>query len=551
MGATLFKGLLGVWGTLIVGIGVNWVSEAVKWQSLLAHPWLTGASLLLLAGGTGWSYPGYRYAEAAKHFALCKEAKDLLPIDLKFQEQHPHTKPNPDYRPYNTTYISRTAVTSTDTPNAPQEVYDEPVLVNLLRYGQGLVFIGAPGAGKTRTLFSLLRNLGHCFVLQPKLDQPVPPDDAFRILKGRPVVVLLNDLDRYANHSPDLQEFCQKARAHALSVGVAATCRDGKFLGDVTKSSLRRWYEGSLKKLTLVRLTEPEQQRLAKSVNRPWKQEYATPGDIVLEEMRGIMKMRFADDLSLDCQDVLRTIKLLTAAQLTLTTERLQVAVRHIFEKSPHIMDCLWLLADQSFVDKRALPATIDPDDYYLVHVVPYERGTGDPAVDFPRLMDALDTSTDTDGLYTLGRVFFEQGDKANAEACLTKVLHLQPDFLQTLRANADEAYAAARYQEALELYDYLLVLQPNDAQGWRRKGYCLFQTKRYEDALVASEEAIKLQPDLAVAWYNKGLTLRDLGRDTEALTAFERALYLNPDLAEAWGNRDSRCASWAAIPKP
>jgi hypothetical protein len=178
MGAMLFKGLLGVWGTLIVGIGVNWASDIVTWHSLLAHPWLTGAGFLLLAGGTAWSYRSYRHAEATKHFALCKEAKDLLPLDLDFQEQKAHATPNPDRRPYNTTYIARTAVVSPDTPNAAQEVYDEPGLVNLLRYGARFVFIGPPGAGKTRTLFSLLRNLGRCIVLQPKLGQPVPPDTA-------------------------------------------------------------------------------------------------------------------------------------------------------------------------------------------------------------------------------------------------------------------------------------------------------------------------------------------------------------------------------------
>ncbi len=109
MGATLFKALLWVWGTLIVGIGINWVSSVIEWKSLQDHPWLAGAGLLLLAGGTGWTYRFYRFAEAAKHFALFKEAKDLLPEDLDFQEQKPGAKPNPDYRPYNTTYIPRKA----------------------------------------------------------------------------------------------------------------------------------------------------------------------------------------------------------------------------------------------------------------------------------------------------------------------------------------------------------------------------------------------------------------------------------------------------------
>lgn len=34
MGARLFKPLLWMWGTLIVGIGVNWISDVFGWQVL-------------------------------------------------------------------------------------------------------------------------------------------------------------------------------------------------------------------------------------------------------------------------------------------------------------------------------------------------------------------------------------------------------------------------------------------------------------------------------------------------------------------------------------
>ena len=538
MGARLFEVLLWVWGVLVTGIGLNWFTDVFKWTSLQAHPWGVSAGFLLLSGSTGWTFRSYRYAEAAKHFALCKEAKDLLPEDLDFQEQKPGTKPEPGSRPYNTTYIPRKAEDSNANPNTVP-VYDEPMLVNLLRNGKGLLFVGPPGAGKTRTLFSLLRNLGRCIVLKPTRDQPLPPDEAFRILKGRQVVVLLNDLDTYANHSPDLQEFCKKVlHAPAISAGVAATCRDGKALVDVAGNSLRRLYEDSLRQLTLVQLTPAEQQRLAASVKRPWRPAYATPGDIVMEDMREIMKKRFDHDLSLDCRDVLRAIKLLTAAKLALTSERLEVVLLRIFKKSPHIMDCLRILAEQSFIDKRLLPATIYPEPYYLQHIVPYERGDGEPAVDFSLLMQALEASKDADGLYTLGRAFYARNDTANAQACVTKVTTLQPDFPQKLRVQADEAYAAARYQEALELYDYLLLLQPNDAEMWYSKAVCLYRLRRYEEALVACEEEIKLQPDKASGWTNKGVTLRDLGRHTEALDAHEGALELQPDNALAWDNK-------------
>ena len=501
------------------------------------------AGFLFLVGSTGWTYRFYRYAEAIKHFALCKEAKDLRPEDLDFRKQKPGTPPNPDYRPFNDTYIPRKAVASHATPrttsvsDAPME---EPMLVNLLRTGQGLVFIGPPGAGKTLLLFSLLRNFGPCLVLQPRRDQSLPPDDAFHLLKGRQVVVLLNDLDGYANHPPDLQKFCTKARAHALSgsIGIAATCRDGKALSDITGNSLRRLYEDSLLPLTLVRLPQPEQRRLATSVNRPWQQDYATPGDIVMAEMRDIMPTRYDHDLSLDCQDVLQALKLLTAAKLALTTARMRVVMQHVFEKSLDLRNCLRLLADQSFLDKRSLPATIEPEPYYLDKIVPYPRAKDEPATDFPLLMLALEDLQDADGLYTLGRVFAEREDRMNAWACFGKVAALQADFPETLYTNADEAYDAARYHEALELYDYLLLLQPENYEVWNNKGVALADLGRHREALTAYDRALQLQPNLAGVWKNNGLRLADLGHHVEALTAYDCALQLQPDFVIAWYNK-------------
>ena len=132
MGATLFKVLLWIWGTLIVGIGVNWVSNVIEWKSLLEHPVLASVGFLLLAGSTGWTFRAYRFAEAAKHFDLFKEAKDLLPEDLDFQKQKPGTKPNPDYRPYNETYIPRKAEASNVKPDTAS-VYGKLALVRKTR----------------------------------------------------------------------------------------------------------------------------------------------------------------------------------------------------------------------------------------------------------------------------------------------------------------------------------------------------------------------------------------------------------------------------------
>lgn len=246
-------------------------------------------------------------------------------------------------------------------------------------------------------------------------------------------------------------------------------------------------------------LTHAEQQRLATSVGKTWQQEYATPGDIVMEEMRGIMKERFEKDLSHDCQDVLRALKLIEEAGVLPSTGLLKEVLPRIFDKVPNIMDCLRILADQSFVDARALPAKIYPEPYYLANVVPYERG--DPETNFPLLMNSLEAISDADGLFALGRTFFDNEDKTNARACVEKVAALRSDFAEVLWKEAAAAYENGRYQAAVEMYDYLLLLQPDYANAWANLGVCLDDLGRHEEALAACQRTMDLQPSDPKLW--------------------------------------------------
>lgn len=173
--------------------------------------------------------------------------------------------------------------------------------------------------------------------------------------------------------------------------------------------------------------------------------------------------------------------------------------MRRIFDKSPNIIDCLRTLADQSFVDARTLSTKIDPEPYYLHNVVPYKRS--DPEADLPLLMEALEAVKDADGLYTLGRTFFDYADTTNARACFEKVTNLRPNFPQQLYDEASTAYTDGRYQEAAETYDYQLLLQPDDADAWNNKGSCLHDMGRDDEALAACRRAMELQPKDPELW--------------------------------------------------
>ncbi|MGE0681168.1 MAG: hypothetical protein AB7P69_09765 [Candidatus Binatia bacterium] len=227
MRAKLFIALCWVWSTVIAGLGVNLVSPSID---ILQHlPWIT-TGFGVITRLTLWTWKDYRFAEATKHFPPFKEARELRPGDLDFQEWKPGETIDPGNRPYNKTYIARRAIPLDADPDI-EPGYEEPALRRFLREGKGFVFIGQPGAGKTRTLFSLLHLMTGYTVVRPKVG-PTPPESAFTIFKDRRVVVFLNDLDEY--ESFDLQEFYKKIKAQAVSCAVVATCRDGATLRKVT-----------------------------------------------------------------------------------------------------------------------------------------------------------------------------------------------------------------------------------------------------------------------------------------------------------------------------
>ena len=79
-------------------------------------------------------------------------------------------------------------------------------------------------------------------VVSPKRDRSTPLSDVFEVLlAGRRVVLLLEDLNDYAEAALDLGTFCgPDGLGHTASWTIAATCRDGPELGVVREALNRR-----------------------------------------------------------------------------------------------------------------------------------------------------------------------------------------------------------------------------------------------------------------------------------------------------------------------
>lgn len=94
------------------------------------------------------------------------------------------------------------------------------------------------------------------------------------------------------------------------------------------------------------------------------------------------------------------------------------------------------------------------------------------------------------------------------------------------------------RVEEALVVFDHLLVLDETVANAWSNKATALRQLGRAKESLYAYERALTLDAANRVAWAGKAAVLTDLGRTAEALEAIDRVVTLDPGIPWAWAAR-------------
>jgi len=84
--------------------------------------------------------------------------------------------------------------------------------------------------------------------------------------------------------------------------------------------------------------------------------------------------------------------------------------------------------------------------------------------------------------------------------------------------AQAEQARAANRIEEAVKLYREALSLRPRWAEGWFNLGTLLYDRDSYDEAAQAFKGATELNPKVGTAWVMLGLCEFKLERYDEAL---------------------------------
>jgi predicted O-linked N-acetylglucosamine transferase (SPINDLY family) len=110
-----------------------------------------------------------------------------------------------------------------------------------------------------------------------------------------------------------------------------------------------------------------------------------------------------------------------------------------------------------------------------------------------------------------------------------------QPVQVAAPQPSASETYARAlglhqqgKPEQAIPLYDLVIVQQPANAEAHYKRANALNALGRHEAALSGYDAAIALHPGYANALCNRGAVLERLGRWEEALESYDRALVLN-----------------------
>ncbi len=550
--AKLFPILKWFWAGVVLVIGVAVLQGLVLGDrtpvELLAlwRPWLLPGGVLLTGLGvlTWFSYRAHQKARCHDQFLWVKATKDLRPEDLGYQPREIGQQATVQQRPHYPAYKARTARDHRLGGQGRGAVLTEDELLAGLRQGRGVLLIGPPVAGKTRTVYELLRRLEGWEVARPRPDQPAPADvECFR---GKQVALLLDDLHKYAEgrDKPDLEQLAASLAACASRSAVAATCRDGSPLEQARQASnLQRIFEDIPHKLALQAPSPEDKRALADELKLALSDadvgKAPTYGFLTMNRSLEAMHRRY-QQLGDEARDALSAIKALDLAGVRpFTLRRIEAVAEKVCEhKGLQVRQATRELAEQSFLRRPPRNETVDPEPAYLDEVVAgFEEGMVGPTLE--RVGEVLRGLGDAEGLAALGVTYGAVREEyEEALAAFEAALQVRPEYPEALAAKGGALGWLGRYEETLAACEAALKQRPDFPEALSNKGVALGRLGRGEEALAAYEAALELRPEYPEALHNKGVALERLGRIEEALAAYEAALKLRPEYAEALHNK-------------
>jgi tetratricopeptide (TPR) repeat protein len=551
-----------IWGTVITGFILSiWSTELWNYVRETHTIYLIPSTLVFFA------------SISCIVLSKCKEDRlsqefDILVKSNLLDKKHLN-KINKEIRPYPKPYIPRDFIPYYEHHDQrPNTFYSEQDLVIKLTRGTNIILIGKPTEGKTRTLYEIIRRLTDFTIISFETNK-LCSDEALNLLKGKKVLWLFDNMNRYDGSTKDFLTFLYKLTEITDTSVLAATCRDGPELSNYksnTSTPLKDIYNKFKLKLVLKPANAKQMQQLKDTINETSKYKFPTLGSICMHEHFEEMQERFKAllhdqrEIQAKVHDCFKAIQLLYAAHIwPITYQRINTILNNIYDRTidrAQTCDYINILSENGFLVSSGYADQILPEDAYLTEEeAKFYYPPRSLEDDLQKLPSCLIKINDAAGLNTLALSYFEYYRKDFGYKTLELIINKFNDSNDpTLQAEVVTAIynkgvmlwekENSNYK-AISCYDELIerfgnsrnaVLQERTAMAMYNKCVILGEQKSNDSAEIkcydeiierfGNSQLIILQQLVANSLYNAGVTLSEQeGNSNKAIDYYDKVI--------------------------
>jgi len=140
--------------------------------------------------------------------------------------------------------------------------------------------------------------------------------------------------------------------------------------------------------------------------------------------------------------------------------------------------------------------------------------------------------------MYERGRALQQQGQLAEAQEILLKVIGQDPTHFDALNLLGVLAGQSRNFAQAVQYFDTAIAVAPGNAAPYCNRGLALKEMKRLDAALASFNQAIALRSDDAIAYYCRANLYGELGQPGQAMADYDKSIAIDPGFAHSHFNR-------------
>ncbi|TYK21148.1 serine/threonine-protein phosphatase 5 [Cucumis melo var. makuwa] len=108
------------------------------------------------------------------------------------------------------------------------------------------------------------------------------------------------------------------------------------------------------------------------------------------------------------------------------------------------------------------------------------------------------------------------------------------PIRAEELKSQANEAFKAHKYAQAIDLYTQAIELNGQNAVYWANRAFAHTKLEEYGSAIQDASKAIEIDPKYSKGYYRRGAAFLAMGKLKEALKDFQQLKKICPNDPDA-----------------